>query len=181
MRCPKCKQTNLLPTKLEDGLPVMGCQDCGGVLVALLYYRDWAERNSPLSEYDPQALTKAEDSDAKTALNCAKCGRIMVKYLISGQHDNRINLCIHCDDAWLDNGEWELLKSLELAKQMPAVFTDQWQTKVRQEQSWQARITRLVNAVGEEDAAKAEDILQWLSEHPKRSVIQQFLATEHRH
>ena len=46
MHCPKCKNENLKPTKLEEGLPVMGCPKCEGGLLSLLYYRDWAERVS---------------------------------------------------------------------------------------------------------------------------------------
>ena len=85
MHCPKCKNENLKPTKLEEGLPVMGCPKCEGGLLSLLYYRDWAERVS----FDGSAETPSSDisseSDTKTALSCPKCSRLMTKYSLSGE------------------------------------------------------------------------------------------------
>jgi hypothetical protein len=44
MHCPACHTTTLQPTTLDDGLLAHGGPQCSGALVALLYYRDWAER-----------------------------------------------------------------------------------------------------------------------------------------
>ncbi len=53
----------------------------------------------------------------------------MSKYQISpGQSPC---LCGTCDEAWLDRGEWQLLKTLELSPRMPAIFTEAWQREVR--------------------------------------------------
>jgi hypothetical protein len=45
MLCPKCRHIELQPTKIDDGLPAMGCPSCEGSLISLLYYREWAENN----------------------------------------------------------------------------------------------------------------------------------------
>ena len=178
MKCPKCRNTDLLPTRLEHGLPVMGCDSCGGSLLGLLYYRDWAERLKPeLSEADCPALVEVDD-DTTTALSCPKCSRLMTKYAIASEHRNRIDLCGSCDEAWLDDSEWNLLKSLELSHQLPRVFTDQWQRKVRNEKMYAMRIERLSRIVGDEDATRAVAIHEWLANNPHKSTIVQFIGSD---
>lgn len=99
----------------------------------------------------------------------------MTKYSFSGTSDNRLDLCAHCDEAWLDGGEWKLLKSLELGLKLPAVFTDQWQRRLRGERTERDRTERLKKAVGEQDAAKAEEIRAWLRDNPNKSLIVHYL------
>ncbi|MGB3597814.1 MAG: zf-TFIIB domain-containing protein [Pseudomonas neustonica] len=178
MHCPKCKNMDLKPTKLDDSLPVMGCTSCEGSLLSLLYYRDWAERvtlETSDADYNSEVV---QDADSKTALSCPKCARLMTKYSVTGALNNRIDLCSGCDEAWLDGGEWQLLKSLALANKLPSVFSDQWQRKVRQEQTELARIERLKKVVGEEDTERAIAAREWLSSHPNKAAIVQFLAVE---
>ena len=180
MDCPKCKSRSLRATKIEQGLSAMGCADCGGALVSLLYYRDWAER-TPLQPSDvitdiedPQQDTISEDvsvNDTSAALACPKCKKLMTKFKVSGCTSNRLDLCTSCDEAWLDGGEWELLKSLELSRKMPAVFTEQWQRKVRQQELDSAREQRLLQVVSEEDLFIVKQFREWVKGHPQREKI----------
>jgi Zn-finger nucleic acid-binding protein len=178
MHCPKCKTIDLKPTKLDDSLPVFGCPECGGSLLSLLYYRDWAERvtlDSANTEYSREVV---EDADSKTSLSCPKCSRIMTKYSISGSINSRLDLCGNCDEAWLDDGEWQLLKSLEIANRLPNIFTEQWQHKVRSEKMELSKIERLKKIIGEMDSEKAVEIKKWLNDHANKSTIIQFLGSE---
>ncbi len=177
IRCPSCKTSNLKPTRLEADLPALGCGECGGVLLALLYYRDWAERH-PEHEQPAGAEPPTELTDSHAALPCPKCSRIMTKYRISASTGNRLNLCAACDEAWLDGGEWMLLKSLELARQLPAVFTDSWQRRVRHEVNEDARRQRLAKVIGDDDTAEADRIREWVLKHPSRSEILAYLSYE---
>ena len=178
MHCPKCKTEYLKPTKLEEGLPVMGCPKCEGSFISLLYYRDWAERVQfeDLNKIEDKELVP--DSDTKTALCCPKCSRLMTKYVVSGALNNRLDLCGNCDEAWLDGGEWRLLKSLELGDKLPSIFTDQWQRKVRSEKAEMDRVERLRKLVGDSDTVKAIEAKKWLVGSPNRSTILHFLSTE---
>lgn len=169
MQCPKCKSETLKPTKLEAGLSAMGCDNCHGAFVSLLYYRDWAEREEPVVA--TQALTAEKVEDTQAALTCPKCGKLMTKFRIAGCKSNRLDLCASCDEAWLDGGEWELLKSLELSRLMPMVFTDEWQRKLRQEILESEREERLAKLVGKEDLKQARKVRNWLKNHPHRSDI----------
>lgn len=184
MKCPKCKSTDLKPTKLDDSLPVMGCTECDGASVSLLYYRDWAERTIPTEPDEQNAATEAAaeeitvEPDTATALSCPKCAKLMTKYTISSAHRNRIDLCGSCDEAWLDGSEWTLLKSLELAHKLPKVFTDQWQRKVRDQKMEALKVERLKNVVGAEATEKAVTFKTWLKDQEHKSAIVQFVGSD---
>lgn len=169
MHCPACRTTRLQPTKLDGGLLAHGCAACSGALVSLLYYRDWAER----SPQEPQAseVAVSEAGDSQQALTCPKCSKLMGKYQISGTRANRLDLCGSCDEAWLDGGEWELLKALELSQRMPAIFTEAWQRRVRQQASEEARRQRFTRLVGEEAINRADEVRAWLNDHPQRREL----------
>lgn len=178
MKCPKCKTEDLYPAKLESDLPAMGCRRCDGALVSLLYYRDWVERTTLSLTVDVPGSVESVAGDTKSALTCPKCARLMTKYLITGNQDNRIDLCGSCDEAWLDGGEWTLLKSLDLAKMLPSVFTDQWQKRVRKDVTEQQRFKRLQNVVGNSEAERAQEVAVWLKASPNRSTILHYLNSD---
>ena len=176
MNCPKCKTHSLMPTRLEEGLPAMGCKQCGGKLLSLLYYRDWAQRSTAQLSDEPVSLEKLEESDTKTAMACSKCSRLMSKYRILADSSNRLDICGNCDEAWIDQEEWAFLKSNELAKDLSKIFTDQWQGKVRIEELANIAFDRLVDQIGKEDALKAQTFLDWLSGRQDKATIIQYLG-----
>ena len=179
MQCPKCENETLKATKLEQGLSAMGCNQCNGAFVTLLYYRDWLERTpvveSAALDHKPMATALIEVNDSKSALCCPKCSRLMNKYKISGEVENRIDLCASCDEVWLDGGEWELLKIFEMSRKMPLVFTEQWQRKLREQATEEAREQRLLKVVSHEDLDEAKRIKQWLAEHPFKEQLYFFI------
>ena len=180
MKCPKCKTSNLHPTKMEQGLSGMGCNECNGVFVSLLYYRDWAERflDASAENESAEALNPEELENTHNAMSCPKCSRLMTKYRVSSEYDNRLDLCVNCDEAWLDKGEWLLLKSLSLGSNMPLVFTEQWQKQVRQQVSEDARRARFVDSLGEDVVSEADKVRQWLKDSSQRGQILLYLNYE---
>ncbi|OUS27375.1 hypothetical protein A9Q99_15370 [Gammaproteobacteria bacterium 45_16_T64] len=191
MQCPKCKSIPLHPTKLEQGLSAMGCSACSGAIVSLLYYRDWVERTAPVAAScdhtsveeangikDSKESSAEEINDSRSAMACPKCKKLMIKYKISGDINNRLDLCRSCDEAWLDGGEWELLKSLELNRKMPSVFTEEWQRKIRKQATEDLRDQRLLKSVSESELAEAKKIRTWLKDHPNKQEILFFINHE---
>lgn len=169
MKCPTCRRTDLAPVKLADELPALGCSECEGALVSLLYYRDWAERtHHPQHEGEPEPKVNA--TETPTALTCPKCSRLMSKFRISGKQHNRVDLCAGCDEAWLDGGEWELLQELNLRARLPEIFTPHWQKRVRDEATEQARQERFSRIFGE-DFERIQAFREWLNTHPEREQI----------
>lgn len=178
MKCPKCKTSDLHATKMEQGLPAMGCNDCQGISVSLLYYRDWTERYGDITGIDSERseeITASELENTHSAMGCPKCSRIMTKYRVSSEYDNRLDLCASCDEAWLDKGEWSLLKSLNLGSKMPTVFTEQWQRQVRKSVSEDARRGRFADMLGEDIVEEADKVRQWLKDSPRRAQILLYL------
>ncbi|MBV1920402.1 MAG: zf-TFIIB domain-containing protein, partial [Pseudomonadales bacterium] len=105
MDCPKCKTVHLRATKLEQGLSAMGCSNCGGAVISLLYYRDWLERSAAIVDedtFEPSKMVEVDESHS--ALTCPKCKKIMSKYKVSGDSNSRLDLCASCDEVWLDGG-----------------------------------------------------------------------------
>lgn len=176
MQCPSCAHSRLQATRLDHGLPALGCVDCGGALVPLLAYRDWVDRTVPVnSEPDLTAITRQTDQDSRRALRCPKCSGLMTKYRIQSDQNNRLDLCDHCDEAWLDGGEWALLKALQLSDQLPKIFTEAWQHRISHEQGEQQLINRFKQRLGEADLAKAAAFRDWLNDHEKRADLLFFI------
>ncbi len=172
MKCPKCKHIDLKATRLETGLPAAGCTQCEGALVTLLYYRDWAD-NYECDEAETQASIVTEDLvNSWLAVHCPKCSRLMTRYRISGEFRNSVDVCPSCDEAWLDGGEWALLKALQLANKMPMIFTEAWQRKIRREATDAKRRQILAKSIGVDAVDKVEAFKDWLdSVNHKNDVL----------
>ncbi len=146
MQCPKCQAGQLVPMELETGLVGAGCDACSGVLLPLINYRYWKQTAAATLEND-NLDQHVEAEDSKEAKICPKCGKIMIKYKVGLQSENRVELCAHCDEAWLDSGEWQLLKSLELHNRLPEIFTESWQRKLRERrrlETWDRHFEKLL-------------------------------------
>jgi Zn-finger nucleic acid-binding protein len=174
MKCPRCKSPDLLPTMIEEYLPAMACAECQGSLVSLLYYRHWAETHKP-DATQPSSATTTAPRDSMGALMCPKCSRVMTKYKLLGTVVNRLDVCATCDEAWLDGGEWELLEQLQLSHKMPAIFTDSWQRRLREEKTEETRSAILKRTIGDAGAAKVEAFRAWLNGERNKSTILTYL------
>jgi Zn-finger nucleic acid-binding protein len=162
-----------MPTMIEEYLPAMACSQCQGSLVSLLYYRHWAETQKPDSA--PATAGVSKPRDTTSAVMCPKCSRVMTKYKLVGDVDNRLDVCATCDEAWLDGGEWELLEQLQLSTTMPSVFTDAWQRRLRNEKTEETRRSILKTTIGEVAATKVEQFREWLNAQKHKSTILTYL------
>jgi Zn-finger nucleic acid-binding protein len=159
---------------IEEDLPALGCEQCEGSLVSLLYYRHWAETfKTPASPTSNPDALKTDDTAA--ALSCPKCARFMMKYKVSGSVANRVDVCGYCDEAWLDRGEWELLEALQLSHQLPAIFTEEWQRRIRHQLSEESRRNILERAIGAAGVAKVEAFREWLTQSGHRADVLTYL------
>lgn len=176
MKCPQCKGYELEPKELEPGLIVGACIKCDGTLVSLMNYRFWADQQPRSSEsVSTDEVVEAEDNSK--AQVCPKCSKLMTKFQIGVEASNRLDMCNGCDEAWLDKGEWKLLKKLDLADKLPKIFTDAWQRNIRIERQEKLHKKRYENLLGEDDFAKLDAFKQWLDQHPEREQIKQYLIT----
>ncbi|HKR34867.1 MAG TPA: zf-TFIIB domain-containing protein [Steroidobacteraceae bacterium] len=155
----------------------MSCETCHGSLVSLLYYRHWAETQKLAAQPDTAAPTAGPvaTSDSPTALVCPKCARVMAKYKLTGTVANRVDVCSTCDEAWLDGGEWELLEALQLSTALPAILTEQWQRRIRREQSEGTRRAILTRMIGEDGTSRVEEFRDWLARNQHKSHVLAYL------
>ncbi|WP_199243949.1 hypothetical protein [Bacterioplanes sanyensis] len=173
MQCPQCKGSQLQPVTLETGLVAAGCLQCGGSLLPLLNYRYWQQTTEQHSIEKDNEFSAEDSAGAKL---CPKCARLMSKYRIGHDQDNRLELCATCDEAWLDAGEWSLLKSCEMHQQLPRIFTDAWQRLIRLTEQEASVRENFRNRLGEVQFAKADEFRQWLNQQQGKADILQYLS-----
>jgi len=184
MKCPQCKGYSLEPKELEPGLVAGACAKCDGTLISLMNYRYWADQLIPSdSGREPQVSDQVllgeneikEVEDTSQAQVCPKCSKLMTKFQIGLMTSNRIDMCNNCDEAWLDKGEWKLLKQLDLAEKLPKIFTEAWQRNIRLQRQAILQKERYSALLGEEDFEKLDEFKQWLVKHPEREQMKQYL------
>lgn len=173
MNCPLCHTDSLRPAKLEPDLSGYRCCSCKGFLLDLAAYRNWAGRHRQDENPQPIALAPAEDS--KGALVCPKCSAIMMKYRISGEVDNRLDLCTACGQLWLDGGEWGLLQRLDLAASIPRLLSDSWQKRIRAEGLERSVEAKFEALFGSADYARIAEFRRWMRAHPQAKRIREYL------
>jgi len=179
MKCPKCQGRDLRPTKIEQDLAVLGCDCCKGSLLPLFQYRQWAEEHPVEVELEEKHRCVVETDETSKALQCPKCSSLMMKYRISSEAENRVDLCASCYDLWLDSGEWQLIKQLEMQGMLPSIFSDYWQNNIKEELSEIAYHARY-EAVFGEDYSKLREFKEWLDNIDKKQAVINFLKTPKR-
>lgn len=188
--CPHCKDRSLAHSRIEADLPTLSCDGCGGSLLSLVTCRHW--RKNTLQEAPEGASGDSGDAsdgiddtiggerdpveveDSSIALCCPKCRRFMSKFRLSADARNQIDLCVHCDEAWLDRGEWQLLDRLALAGKLPQVFTQPWQNRVRNAEAERRSEQRWKERLGA-DYERAQITREWLRSHPEARTLLAFL------
>ena len=169
--CPQCDHSVLVHTLLADGLAGYSCGMCLGTLVSLVAYRAWRERNSAGRLAVPAAaLADVEPPDSIGAKKCPKCRSLMSKYRIDSARLNRLDYCPHCEEIWLDEGEWELVESLAISGDLAKVFTQAWQYALRSSVTSALAEQRLRELLGA-DYERVRVFAEWLQAQPSRHEI----------
>jgi len=180
-QCPQCApnqyEATLVHTLLADNLAAYSCGKCLGTLVSLVSYRAWREspagRNARLEV--PAAHPEMDAQDSVGAKNCPKCRSLMSKYRISADRKNRLDYCPHCEEIWLDDGEWPLVESLVMSGKFSKVFTQAWQHAVRAGIAGAMEEQRLRELLGD-DYGRFTEFARWLGSQPARQEILARLA-----
>ena len=161
---------------LAEGLPGYCCGKCLGTLVSLVSYRAWRERagGHALPVAAP-AIADGSPADSVGAKKCPKCRSLMSKYRITAEKTNRLDYCAHCEEIWLDDGEWQLVESLVLSGEFSKVFTQAWQHAVRAGITGAMEEHRLHELLGD-DYARFAEFARWLTAQPARQEILAQLA-----
>ncbi|NOQ35019.1 MAG: hypothetical protein GQ569_03895 [Methylococcaceae bacterium] len=176
MHCPTCKNIELKPIKLEGGLPAEGCPQCHGASVSLWVYREWLTRNPEVivKQFETEPHAEIETVDVKNLLFCSKCSGVMSKYRISTEAENRLDLCIRCNETWLNHGEWNLIQALNLTDKLNHFFNDSWQNKIRETQNHQ-RTEEKWKALFADDYQEINRIIEWIKNHKHSDALLKYI------
>lgn len=172
-QCPKCKTRTLTAVQPAPGLVARGCTNCDGLLIDLWNYKAWREHDGALPPVENDSCI-LQDNDTAHALTCRKCSRIMIKYRVTSQNNNRIDYCVYCSEVWLDTGELSLLNSPGLSGDLGKVFSTPWQRWISK-QSISALVEHDLQEQFGDELDKIIQLRHWLNEHPKRREILTFL------
>src|SRR4051812_37345021 len=172
--CPQCNDSVLVHALLTDNLAGYSCGKCLGTLVSLVAYRAWRE-GAPRAPAVVPAAIPAEAPDSIGAKKCPKCRSVMSKYRINADKTNRLDYCPHCEEIWLDDGEWQLVEGLVMAGDFAKVFTQAWQYAVRAGVSSTMEEQRLRKLLGG-DYQRVAEFAKWLRSQPAKAEILARLA-----
>ena len=175
--CPQCDHSVLVHTLLTDNLAAYSCGNCLGALVSLVSYRVWRESAAGRHAIrdTPPAVVDVDPPDSTGAKKCPKCRSLMSKYRVTADKANRLDYCPHCEEIWLDDGEWQLVEGLVLAGDFTKVFTQAWQYAVRSGVTTAMEEQRLREMLGG-DYERVAQFAEWLQAQPARQEILQALT-----
>jgi Zn-finger nucleic acid-binding protein len=169
--CPQCDHSVLVHTLLTDSLAGYSCGKCLGTLVSLVAYRVWRERSDAAALPSTSAAEPDfEAADSIGAKKCPKCRSLMSKYRIRSDKTNRLDYCPHCEEIWLDEGEWQLVESLVVSGEFTKVFTQSWQYAVRAGITSAMEEHRLRELLGT-DYERVLGFAEWLRAHPAKQEV----------
>jgi Zn-finger nucleic acid-binding protein len=166
--CPQCDHSILVHTLLTEDLAAYSCGKCLGTMVSLVAYRAWREKQDKgVLRATPPAEADTEPPDSIGAKKCPKCRSLMSKYRIRSDKTNRLDYCPHCEEIWLDEGEWELVEGLVASGEFTKVFTQAWQYAVRAGLTTAMEEHRLRELLGG-DYDRVAQFAEWLQTQPAK-------------
>ncbi len=169
--------------ELEPGLEVFECPESGGLWIPLKAYLAWKERQppgapTPAADVPPMVA----DDSAQRTLVCPESGRLLLRYRVGHGLPFHLDRSPVTGGVWLDQGEWEALKSRGLHVSLHLIFTAAYQRQIRTSEYARTLTDTFRDRIGTADFAKVAEFGAWLASHPKRRDICCFLldATEQR-
>ena len=107
--------------------------------------------------------------DSIGAKKCPKCRSLMSKYRIQQPtRANRLDYCPHCEEIWLDEGEWQLVEGLVSPATSRACSPQAWQYAVRAGVTDAMEEQRLREVLGG-DYDRVVQFAEWLQSQPAKS------------
>ena len=175
MHCPCCQTSTLKRAQLDESLAVHACGSCSGQWISSYDYWHWLEWQASSGPVKPCTNADLSDampvSDNRRASFCPECNHLMRRAKVGHGLEFYLDRCSHCGGTWFDQGEWELLKAHNIHDKVHLVFSEPWQSQLRQAGFNRVLEETYRSALGDEDYGKALKIRAWLEQHPHRDYI----------
>jgi len=173
MACPACNGA-FKKHKLDELLMGESCIECKGVRFTLSDYLHYLSRTSAVNDTIDQPADFELDNESKKALACS-CGQIMSKYKIIHNSDRRVDSCNACQSIWLDNGEWEFLKSHNLHRVVNKIFTQAYQRNIRLQVTRDVLQNNYEQLLGADDYQRIQEVRSWIEENKNKAVLKAYI------
>ena len=173
MHCPCCQTSTLKRVRLDEYLAAHACGNCEGQWISSYDYWHWLEwqpDSGKIRHCDGVDLSDTI-SDNHRASFCPECHHLMRRAKVGHGLAFYLDRCSHCGGNWFDRGEWEILKAHNMHDKVHLVFSEPWQSQIRQAEFNRVLEETYRSALGDEDYAQALKIRAWLEEHPHRDYI----------
>lgn len=185
MHCPCCQTSTLKRARLDENLAVHACPTCDGQWVSSYDYWHWLEWQPSGRKIKPHHSVDLNDtmqvSDNRRASFCPECHHLMRRARVGHGLEFYLDRCSHCGGSWFDKGEWAILQAHNIHDKVHLVFSESWQSQIRQAEFNRVLEETYRSALGDEDYTHALRIRAWLEQHPHRdyilSVLNQVLPT----
>lgn len=171
VQCPKCRKVELLDGVLGEEFAVKYCQECKGTWIPASEYEAWQDRQS-YNPGVPNALSGTlnvnfvqSPFDTKAAL-CPECQRYLSRAKVNLKTPFYVERCPHCRGIWCDYGEWDTLVQLGLHTTIERLFSNEWQTKMREQQFSEKERQATIEKLGPELAERVFELSELLEKHP---------------
>ncbi|VAW67563.1 hypothetical protein MNBD_GAMMA09-2278 [hydrothermal vent metagenome] len=174
MLCPAC-EGSYKKIKLDEHLLGKSCIVCEGVSFTLSDYLYYLSHSRPVEE-EPVSGTDNVImlADTKKAMVC-HCGHVVSKFSISHETDRRIDYCSACQTVYLDKGEWEYLKSVQLRNKINSLFTDSCQRQIKLDGTRQVLTNNYKEKLGAINYDHMTKVRDWIYNSPDKDLILSFL------
>jgi Zn-finger nucleic acid-binding protein len=100
--CPTC--ATLLADSRLDGVPLLFCQRCEGMLIPMAEFVSVIEAVRA-HETPAEAVPPRRQSPGDRTINCPACAKPMLSHFYGGPGNLVIDTCERCHLNWLDPGE----------------------------------------------------------------------------
>ena len=186
MQCPVCKETRMEPDELAENLITHACATCGGHYIKSERYFSWLKQHGEnLPEKPPGEQASLPVPDSRPGKLCPECGAFLIRHKVGHGIDFHLDRCGRCGGIWLDKNEWQVLKGRNLHDDVHFVFSEAWQTQVKQEErSKQYRDVvvgvldgKLAQHCSQADIARLKEFKDWIDDHPCRKELYAYLAS----
>lgn len=170
MKCPVCKEKNLVLSLLETGLKGSLCNTCTGKWLSYENYNNWKSKNEPLpiKENGNTQLCSFEKSGLKL---CPECNQALYKYRVGHGVEFTVDQCSNCNGMWFDGNEWEILKSRNIHDEIHMIFSESWQRNIRKDETQKAIQEMWRERLGEADFNKINEFVAWMANHKNRDNL----------
>jgi Zn-finger nucleic acid-binding protein len=177
MTCPNCQSSTMTLTKLEDNLEAQHCSSCQGTWIPSRNYFRFMDGSRPdlnhMDKIDFQKVFSPKDSTNKKI--CPDCGKPITSRKAGFGANFLVERCEHCFGIWLDEKEWELLKSKKLHNAIYYFFSSSWQSRVKTQSEIDQRLSSIRSTLNNEQSVKVSEFLMWLETQENKDEIKAYL------